>query len=135
MRETKILTPYKEGEATFEEVQQLYTRAQQVRRYLKDMECSMDSGLSHDCFLRAVGLKDDQEYHSLIRATLTQDTVLLRRKPCDIRVNNFCPGLSSAWQSNMDVQFCLSIPTTSPNVTGVSLCSCSVLSRTPRTQA
>ncbi|MCP4062344.1 MAG: hypothetical protein GY740_03605 [Gammaproteobacteria bacterium] len=49
----------------------------------------------------------EEDYVLAIRHGLQRAKVLVRRRPQDIRINQFCLRLSAAWAANTDVQFVL----------------------------
>lgn len=42
-----------------------------------------------------------------IRCSLKRDTLLLKRSPLEIRINNYSTNLLKAWRANMDIQYAL----------------------------
>ncbi len=48
-----------------------------------------------------------EQYELALRHRLTRTKILLKRKPKDLRVNQFCLDLSVAWEANTDVQLVL----------------------------
>ena len=51
----------------------------------------------------------EKHYILAIRSSLNCPTIFLKRKPNELRVNNYNPACLSAWRSNMDVQFILDV--------------------------
>ena len=49
----------------------------------------------------------EQNYYLAIRSGLNSPTVLLKRNPNELRVNNYNSACLSAWRANMDIQFVL----------------------------
>jgi hypothetical protein len=51
----------------------------------------------------------EQNYLLAVRSSLKAPTIFLRRKPNELRVNNYNPACLSAWLANMDIQFVLDV--------------------------
>ena len=51
----------------------------------------------------------EKTYILAIRSHLNCPTIFLRRRPNELRVNNYNPACLSAWRANMDVQFILDV--------------------------
>ena len=47
----------------------------------------------------------EESYILAVRHTLRRDTLLLKRTPSEIRINNYNSDLLQAWQANMDIQY------------------------------
>ena len=47
------------------------------------------------------------EYHDALGISERGKTVILKRKPNEMWVNNYNPHFIKAWQANMDIQFCM----------------------------
>ena len=62
--------------------------------------------ISFEEFLQKIPLTK-QQYIMALRLSLSRDTLLLKRSPSQIRINNFSTDLLRAWQANMDIQFVL----------------------------
>ena len=54
-------------------------------------------------FLNRLGITE-QQYIRAVRFSLNRDTVLLKRAPSEIRINNCKSVLLRVWQANMDMQ-------------------------------
>ena len=59
--------------------------------------------INFDEFLNRLGLTE-QQYISALRFSLNRDTVLLKRAPSEIRINNYKSVHLRVWQANMDMQ-------------------------------
>ena len=75
----------------------------------KDLETA-----SIDTVLDLIHKDDEQEekissveYHKALSISTRGKTVVLKRKPKEMWVNNFNPHFMEAWQANMDIQFCM----------------------------
>ena len=51
----------------------------------------------------------EQNYILAIRSSLNCPTIYLKRKPNELRVNNYNAACLSAWRANMDIQFVLDV--------------------------
>ena len=58
--------------------------------------------------LSSLGLPEET-YILSIRSSLNGLTIFLKRKPNELRINNYNPACLSAWRANMDVQFILDV--------------------------
>ena len=45
------------------------------------------------------------DYRLAVRSPLNAPTVFLKRKPNELRINNYNPPCVKAWRANMDIQF------------------------------
>ena len=62
--------------------------------------------ITFEAFLEKVELTESQ-YIETIRYSLKRPTLLLKRSPSEIRINNYNTNLLKAWRANMDLQFVL----------------------------
>ena len=62
--------------------------------------------ITFEAFLEKVELTESQ-YIETIRYSLKRPTLLLKRSPSKIRINNYNTNLLKAWRANMDLQFVL----------------------------
>ena len=53
----------------------------------------------------------EQNYYLAIQSSLGSPTMLLKRKPNELRVNNYNSACLSAWRANMDIQFVVDVYT------------------------
>ena len=51
----------------------------------------------------------EQNYYLAIQSSLGSPTIFLKRKPNELRVNNYNSACLSAWRANMDIQFALDV--------------------------
>ena len=51
----------------------------------------------------------ENDYRLAVRSSLNAPTVLLKRKPTELRINNYNPPCLKAWRANMDIQFVLDV--------------------------
>lgn len=62
--------------------------------------------ISFQAVLDILGMTEEN-YLLALRRTLKRDTLFLKRKPSEIRINNYNTTLLKAWQANMDLQYVL----------------------------
>ena len=105
MRSTEILYPLDEDDDT-DELERHKETWKIVQKYLNDMKEGED--ITFDQLL--VNLKlTEQNYRLAIRSSLKAATVFLKRKPNELRINNYNTACLSAWRANMDIQFVLDV--------------------------
>ena len=105
MRSTEILYPFDEDDDT-DELEHHKETWKIVQKYLNDMKEGED--ITFDQLL--VNLKlTEQDYLLAIRSSLKAPTVFLKRKPNELRINNYNAACLSAWHANMDIQFVLDV--------------------------
>ena len=51
----------------------------------------------------------EQNYYLAIQSSLSSPMIFLKRKPNELRVNNYNISCLSAWRANMDIQFVLDV--------------------------
>ena len=51
----------------------------------------------------------EQNYLLAVRSSLKAPTIFLKRKPSELRINNYNPACLSTWRANMDVEFLLDV--------------------------
>ena len=51
----------------------------------------------------------ENDYCLAVRSSLNAPTVFLKRKPNELRINNYNPACLKAWRANMDIQFVLDV--------------------------
>jgi DNA replication protein DnaC len=49
---------------------------------------------------------DPEDYMNAVIASETSQTIILKREPKDVFVNNYNPKVISLWKANMDLQYC-----------------------------
>lgn len=64
--------------------------------------------ISFDQLLSDLGVPEET-YILPIRSSLNCPTIFLKRKPNELRINNYDPPCLSAWRANMDIQFILDV--------------------------
>ena len=64
--------------------------------------------VTYENFFQELGVSE-QDYLSALRSSLNRPTILLKRQPNEIRVNNYNPACLKAWRANMDIQFVLDV--------------------------
>jgi len=75
-----------------------------IKRILEDMKCGENT--TFEAFLEKLELTEGH-YIEAIRYSLKRPTLLLKRSPSKIRINNYNTNLLRAWRANMDLQFVL----------------------------
>ena len=50
-----------------------------------------------------------KEYYNALKVSDKGITIILKREPCDVNVNNYNPEWLKAWNGNMDIQICLDL--------------------------
>ena len=51
----------------------------------------------------------EQNYLLAVQSSLKTPTIFLKRKPNELRINNYNAACLSAWRANMDIQFVLDV--------------------------
>ena len=51
----------------------------------------------------------EQNYLLAVQSSLKTPTIFLKRKPNELRINNYNAQCLSAWRANMDIQFVLDV--------------------------
>ena len=105
MRATEILYPL-EGDIPQSKVKQYKDTWKTINKQLNDMK--EGEPISFEQLL--VKLKvTENEYRLAVRSSLNAPTVFLKRKPNELRINNYNPACLEAWRANMDIQFVLDV--------------------------
>ena len=105
MRATEILYPL-EGDIPQNEIKQYTDTWKTINKQLNDMK----EGESITFEQLLVKLKvTENEYRLAVRSSLNAPTVFLKRKPNELRINNYNPACLEAWRANMDIQFVLDV--------------------------
>ena len=99
MRSTKILYPFDEDHNELERHKETWNF---VKKYLNDMK--EGENITFDQLLVNLRLTE-QNYLLALRSSLRAPTIFLKRKPNELRINNY----NSAWRANMDIQFVLDV--------------------------
>ena len=106
MRSTKILYPLDIDNMDDDELDQHKDAWQFMKKYLNDMKEGEDITFDQLC----IHLKLTEQNHLLaIRSSLKTPTIFLKRKPNELRVNNYNAACLGAWRANMDIQFVLDV--------------------------
>ena len=106
MRSTKILYPLDIDNMDDDELDQHKDAWQFIKKYLNDMKEGEDITFDQLC----INLKlTEQNYLLAIRSSLKTPTIFLKRKPNELRVNNYNAACLGAWRANMDIQFVLDV--------------------------
>ena len=51
----------------------------------------------------------EENYLLAVQSSLKSPTIFLKRKPNELRINNYNAACLSAWRANMDIQFVLDV--------------------------
>lgn len=100
MRRTKILYPL-DINMPQSEIKKHKETWKATKKHLDDMK--EGGNVSFDELL--LELRVTENYLLAISSSLFAATVLLRRKPNELRINNYNPACLRAWRANMDIQF------------------------------
>ena len=105
MTSTKILYPL-DIDMDDNEVDQHKDTWKFINKHLNDMKQGED--ITFDQLL--VNLKLTEENYLLaVQSSLKSPTIFLKRKPNELRINNYNAACLSAWRANMDIQFVLDV--------------------------
>ena len=99
-----ILEPLKESHFDEDELNRIKKQWDKIKSLLDEMKYGEDT--TFEAFLEKVELTESQ-YIETIRYSLKRPTLLLKRSPSEIRINNYNTNLLKAWRANMDLQFAL----------------------------
>jgi hypothetical protein len=97
--ETCILTPL---DIEMPDIKTHKDRWQRLYHAMNAMKEGED--ISFEAFLAKLDVTFD-DYILAIRSSLKSDTIFLKRKPCEIRINNYNKYCLAAWEANMDIQY------------------------------
>ena len=105
MRSTQILYPLEEtiSSTTKRNLKQSWKN---IMKKLNDLKEGED--ITFDQLLKDLDVTE-QNYILAIRSSLNCPTIYLKRKPNELRVNNYNAACLSAWRANMDIQFVLDV--------------------------
>ena len=106
MRTTKILYPLDDSFSGMIVRKTKNTTFKNIKKTLNDLKEGED--ITFDQLLINLGVCK-KDYILAIRSSLNCPTIFLKRKPNELRVNNYHPACLSAWKANMDVQFILDV--------------------------
>ena len=114
MASTTILHPMERDALERPRFLHLRNQRKRIRQAMEDLVNEMKTGhnrYSHQCilqtyqeFLQALDMPED-EYFDAIRFALDRPTVFLKRRPCEILINNYNPIALCLWRANMDLQY------------------------------
>ena len=77
-----------------------------IKKHLNDMKEGED--ITFDQLLLSLEVTE-QNYLLAVRSSLSAPTIFLKRKPNELRINNYNAACLSAWRANMDIQFVLDV--------------------------
>ena len=103
MKETQILYPL-DDTVSPNIVKNLKQSWRDISKKLNDLKEGKD--VTFEKLLDSLSVSE-KTYILAIRPHLNCRTIFLRRRPNELRVNNYNPACLSAWRANMDVQFIL----------------------------
>ena len=106
MPSTMILQPLDLCNLQNIEIEHLEANLKKITDLLSSMKLGNEIEINFDNFLQKLGLTIDA-YILSIRYSLQRDTILLKRSPSDIRINNYNADLLKAWRANLDIQYVL----------------------------
>ena len=101
---TMILEPLIESWFEEEELKQIKQRSDDIKTLLDEMKYG--ENITFETFIEKLQFTEDQ-YIQAIQYSLKRPTLLLKRAPSEIRINNYNTNLLQAWRANMDIQFVL----------------------------
>ena len=101
MRKTVILEPI-EYESEEEETL-LKQKWRKINKHLSDYGMALDLSTTFDEMLAELQLTEE-EYINSVRSTLVRPKFFLKRKPCEIRINNYMKNCFQFWRANHDIQ-------------------------------
>ena len=99
MRTTQILYPLDDSFSGMI-VRKLKETFKNIKKTLNDLKEGED--ITFDQLLINLGVCE-KNYILAIRSSLNCPTIFLKRKPNELRVNNYNPACLSAWRANMDI--------------------------------
>ena len=105
MRATEILYPL-EKDTSQCKIKQLIETWKTIKKQLNDLkegEC-----MTFEELLLKLKVTEN-DYRLAVRSSLNAPTVFLKRKPNELRINNYNPACLKAWRANMDIQFVLDV--------------------------
>ena len=105
MKNTQILYPLSDSEEISALNQHKATR-KKIKEQLNDMKEGED--ISFEELFKKLDV-EEKKYFLAVRSSLSRATIFLKRKPNELRINNYNKHCLLAWRANMDVQFILDI--------------------------
>ena len=105
MRATEILYPLEKDTSPCK-IKQLIETWKTIKKQLNDLkegEC-----MTFEELLLKLKVTEN-DYRLAVRSSLNAPTVFLKRKPNELRINNYNPACLKAWRANMDIQFVLDV--------------------------
>ena len=104
MPKAMILEPLRESYFVEDELNEIKKHWDKIKSILDEMKYGENT--TFETFLEKLELTEGQ-YIEAIRYSLKRPTLLLKRSPSEIRINNYNTNLLKAWRANMDLQFIL----------------------------
>ena len=99
-----ILEPLQEHSLEQDELKEVKLNYDKIKSLLDEMKYGEDQ--TFHAFLDKLKLAEEQCIQAF-RYSLKRTTLLLRRAPSEIRINNYNSTLLNTWKANMDIQFVL----------------------------
>ena len=104
MPSTMNLEPLQENGLEGDELKEVKLNYYKIKCLLDEMKYGED--ITFHAFLDKLKLTEEQ-YIQAIQYLLQRTTLLLRRAPSEVRINNYNSTLLNIWKANMDIQFVL----------------------------
>ena len=101
MSSTVILEPI-ECQSTEEEID-LKQKWRKIKRHLNQYGMALDLKTTFDEMLTELEMTED-EYIKAVRTSLVRPKFFLKRRPCEIRINNYMKHCLQFWRANHDIQ-------------------------------
>ena len=106
MRSTRILYPLDTVDMDDNEHERHKDTWAFIKKHLNDMKMGEDITF----YQLLVNLKlTEKDYLLAVRSSLKTPTLFLKRKPSELRINNYNAACVSAWRANLDIQFVLDV--------------------------
>ena len=99
-----ILEPLQEHSLEQDELKEVKLNYDKIKSLLDEMKYGQDQ--TFHAFLDKLKLAEEQCIQAF-RYSLKRTTLLLRRAPSEIRINNYNSTLLNTWKANMDIRFVL----------------------------
>ena len=100
MRKTIILEPI---ECESKEEIYLKQKLRKIKRLLNEYGIGFELQITFDDMLTQLDMSE-QEYIKAIRTSLVRPKIFLKRRPCEIRINNYMKHCLQFWRANHDIQ-------------------------------
>ena len=101
MSSTVILEPI-ECQSTEEEID-LKQKWRKIKRHSNQYGMALDLKTTFDEMLTELEMTED-EYIKAVRTSLVRPKFFLKRRPCEIRINNYMKHCLQFWRANHNIQ-------------------------------